>query len=377
MIIGGTSSAGKCGNLRTGYSQKFIPCQAYLLSETIRLQLQRNRNLVWSAYVQIEDLTGTLITVKECSYLQVQKQLIGGMETASITVEKPELWSIWGLTYPEVLRPSKRKLKIYAGIKGSEVLVYTGRITSVTETRGSDSLGAININCSDYRSILNKEQSTQLPFITSRYYEIFRLCKNVFDVSQQMICINDQDTSTQWYPTGDSYKATDGTISGQPAWSMGQGTVVIAGNRQQNVIGRVLEITDAHINWATRTFADGTAYNAAVAVGLNNSGEVEQVEVTDPVDIAKRGKIVYTQNVGSDADNLDDMITFAQDIIAKALQGSFSLTLTYNPYLLPGQIVKFSSTRFNIPVTYARLNAVRMQYQYGNATTAIDALELL
>lgn len=377
MIQGGTSSAGKCANLRTGYTQQFIPCQLYLLEPEVVSRLEQNRRLTWSGKVLIEDLSGNNIDVIDASYFQVQKHLIGSIETSSLTIEKADLWSIWGSGYTEVLRPSKRKVKVYAGLAGKEILIYTGRITSVQETRGSGNLGAININCSDFRSVLRKEESSQAGEIVSRYYEIYRLASRVFaEDADQMLVINDADTWGLFLPSGNSEAAVNETITGQPAWSMSAGTVVVFGNRQKVVFGDVLHVTDKHINWATRTFADSNVYNVAFARGLNGE-DIEEQEVTIEADIAKRGRVAYPQTIGTDNDNLSDMVAFAQEVLERSQNGTFNITLDYNPYLLPGQIIRFESQRFSIPETTVKLQAVRHQYSYGGCSTAIDAIELL
>lgn len=377
MIYGGTNNAGKCGNLRTAYTQYFIPCQLYTMPPALQTRLETNNRLTWNAYVQIEDLSGNLVTLSTCSYFQVQKTLLGGLESASLTIEKPEVWSIWGSTYAEVLRPSKRKIKIYSGFPGYEMQIFTGRITNVTEIRGSSKLGAINISCNDFRSILRKEESTQSEETEmSRYFEIYRLAKAAFESAEQMLVISDQDVVGAFLPVGDSLTATNDTITGQPAWSMGAGAVVVCGNRETVAVGDVLQITDKQINYATRIFADSTAYNVATARGLSGSTVTEQ-EVTDAADILKRGRVVYPQTIGSDNDTLADMVTLAGQIIGRALAGTLSATILFNPYLLPGQIISFQSSRLEIDATPAKIQAVRHQYRHGSCSTALDSLELL
>ncbi len=376
MIKGGTSSAGKSGNLRTSYSQQFIPCQLYIMPPALQARLENNDRLGFNAYVQVEDMTGSLVTLSACSYFQVQKRLLGGLESASLTIEKPEVWSLWGSTYNEVLRPSLRKLKIFAGFPGYEMPIFTGRIINAYETRGSGNLGAINLTCNDYRSALRKEESTQNTDNASRYYEIYRLAQATFSGADQMLVISDRDVWGAFLPVGDKLQAINDTITGQPAWSMGSGSVVVCGNRQLVSLGDAVAITDAQINYATRIFADSTAYNVAVATGLSGGVLTEQ-EVTDAADIAKRGRVVYPQTIGGDNDELTDMVALAGEIISRSLAGTLSATILFNPYLLPGQIVSFQGTRLEIDATPAKIQAVRHQYRHGSCITALDSLELL
>lgn len=376
MIKGGTSSAGKCGNLRTSFSQQFIPCQLYLMPPALQARIENNDRLTWNAYVQVEDLGGAMVTLGECSYFQVQKQLLGSIESASLTVEKPEAWSIWGSTYTDVLRPSLRKVKIFAGFPGYEIPIFTGRIINVMEVRGSENLGAINLTCNDFRSALRKEESTQNIDGASRYYEIYRLAQSTFSGADQMLVISDRDVWGAFLPVGDKLQAINDTITGQPAWSMGSGSVVICGNRQLISMGDAVEIKDKQINYATRVFSDSSAYNVAMATGLSGGVLVEQ-EVIDSADVAKRGRVVYPQSIGSDNDDLTDMVALAGEIISRSLAGTLSATILFNPYLLPGQIISFQSTRLGIDSTPAKIQAVRHQYRHGSCLTALDSLELI
>jgi len=376
VIKGGTSSAGKCGNLRTSFSQQFIPCQLYLMPPALQARIENNDRLTWNAYVQVEDLSGAMVTLGECSYFQVQKQLLGSIESASLTVEKPEAWSIWGSTYTDVLRPSLRKVKIFAGFPGYEIPIFTGRIINVMEIRGSENLGAINLTCNDFRSALRKEESTQNTDDASRYYEIYRLAQSTFSGADQMLVISDRDVWGAFLPVGDKLQAINDTITGEPAWSMGSGSVVICGNRQLISMGDAVEIKDKQINYATRVFSDSSAYNVAMATGLSGGVLVEQ-EVIDSADVAKRGRVVYPQSIGSDNDDLADMVALAGEIISRSLAGTLSATILFNPYLLPGQIISFQSTRLGIDSTPAKIQAVRHQYRHGSCLTALDSLELI
>lgn len=375
MIKGGTSAAGKCGNLRTGYTQQFIPCALYLLPEHLQTRLESNRQLNWNAYVEIENLTGDLIRVDDCSYFQVQKQYLNGVDTASITIEKTSLWSMWGGSYVDILRPSKRKIKVYAGFPGYEMEIYTGRITSVSETKGSDNLGAINLYCADYRSILQKIESTQTGYAATRYYEIYRLVIDTFGYAQQLVAITDRDIINDFLPVGNNLDAANNSMSGQPAWSMGAGVVTMGGNRGQVLLGNVLHINDDHINYAARNFSDASAYNVVMARGLDTEGDIIEQEVVDAVDIAKRGRVLYPETVGSDGDNLADMVLLSEQIIARSLAGTLSMNILFNPYLLPGQIVEMHSERFGIAKRNAKINAVRHQYSRGSCLTALDQVD--
>ncbi|MEW6712975.1 MAG: hypothetical protein AB1403_24360, partial [Candidatus Riflebacteria bacterium] len=96
MIRGGTSAAGKTGSIRTGYTQYFIPCELFAYSKSVQTKLeQRGKAAVYNALVKIENLSGEEQILNSCSYFQVQKYFSSGVDSALVTVQKPEVWSIW------------------------------------------------------------------------------------------------------------------------------------------------------------------------------------------------------------------------------------------------------------------------------------------
>jgi len=378
MIRGGTQAAGKSGNLRTSLTQVFLPCQLFLVPAVYKRRLENNSNLTWNAYAELESTSGATIRLNACSYFQVQKTLIGGLETANLTIEKPEIWSIWGSQYPEELRPSKRRIKIFAGFPGAEINIFTGRIIYTSESRGSGAgnLGAINLTCNDHRSLLQKETSSQYATDVSRFFEIYRQLSGFISDTSQLIYIAESDSIGNFRPLGNKYDAANAALPGQAAWSIAAGAAAITGNDETRVISSLLSITDKQIKYATRNFADSTAYNVVNARGLVD-GELSEQEVTDAADIAKRGRVVYSGFVGTDADQLSDAILQAQAIISRSLQGTVSAQILFNPYLLPGMPISFASSRFNIAAGLAKVYAVRHQYRHGSCLTALDSLEVI
>jgi hypothetical protein len=169
MLKGGTSAAGKTGALMTGYTQYYQPCEVIVYSTATQTQIEQSRRVLdYNSYVTIEDLTGVEVTLTSCSYFQVQRYIGEGIDNASFTVQKPEVWSLWGDTYTELLKPSKRTFRIYSGLPGKEVCLFAGRITSYTEVAGGDG-GAINIYCNDHRLTLKRITPLQLTYEFNHY----------------------------------------------------------------------------------------------------------------------------------------------------------------------------------------------------------------
>jgi hypothetical protein len=374
MLKGGTSAAGKTGAMMTGYTQYYQPLEVICFSKSVQTIMETKGTRAYNAYVTIEDLDGDEITISGCSYMQVQKYLSSGIDNASITVEKPELWSIWGNQYTEILKPSKRSITLYAGAAGKEIVLLRGRITGYSESIGGEG-GAININISDHRATLQRIVPIALIYIRTRYCETHRLAFPTLSAAGMTLTINDKDVSGFFQPTQNNLNAIAETISGSPEW-VGGGIMNVGSPTGTEILGDDLFlISDRIITYATRDYYDSSAFNAINIIGLRN-GFVINKEIRDDIDIAKRGKILSSTVLGSDVDDLAEIELQAQRAIARALLGRLSVAITFQPYILPGQVVKIQSDRFNIPLTTARTTLVRHQYSHGNEATALDGLEV-
>ncbi len=375
MIRGGTSAAGKTGAIRTGYTQFFIPFKIFAFSAAIQANIEsRNKAKSVNAFLKIENELGGETELVSCSYFQVQKYLGGGVDSAYITIEKPDVWSIWGDEYPELLRPSKRTVSIYAGIPGEEIVIFKGRITGAAETKGSAG-GSINLTCNDHRYTLKRETPTQLVRDHSRYCEIHKQAFEIFKAANQHLIIADNDASGEFSPVLDSFSAVLQALSGAAEWISGNAITVSSGTTLKLVGTDVLTIDDEIINTAARDFYDSNAFNTVLIKGLV-SGTLETDVVADSADVAKRGNINYPTVIGNEKDDLEKIRAQAESMISAVLQGRFFATIIFNPYLLPGQIIKIQSSRFNLAVTTARINSVRHQYKRGSCATYIDGLEV-
>lgn len=374
MLKGGTSAAGKTGALMTGYTQYYQPCEVICFSKTTQAIMEAQGTRAYNAYVTIEDLDGNDIVISMCSYLQVQKYLASGIDNGSVTIEKPELWSIWGVDYTEILKPSKRSITIYAGAVGKEIVLLRGRITGYAEMIGGEG-GAINVNISDHRSTLQRIAPVPLLYQHTRYCETHRLAFPTLSPAGMTITINDRDVSGFFQPAQNNLAAISQTISGQTEW-VGGGIMTVGTASGTQYLGEDLfTVTDSIITYATRDYYDSSAFNAINIIGLRN-GFVINKEIRDDADIVKRGKILSGAVLGSDVDDLAEIELLAQQAIARALLGRLSIFITFQPYIVPGQIIKIQSDRFNIPLTTARTTLVRHQYAHGNEATALDGLEV-
>lgn len=374
MLKGGTSAAGKTGAMMTGYTQYYQPLEVVVYSKNLQAIIETQGIEAYNTFITVEDLAGDEITISECSYVQVQKYLASGIDNGSVTIEKPELWSIWGNDYTEILKPSKRSITIYSGVPGKEVVLLRGRITGYAETAGGEG-GAININISDHRATLQRIVPTPMIYIHTRYCAAHRLAFPTLSAADMTMTINDRDVIGFFVPVQNNLNSVNEAISGQTEW-IGSSLMTVGTAGGEQILGDdLLLITDAMITYAVRDYYDSSAFNAINITGLKN-GFVVNKEIRDNTDIAKRGKILSGTIIGSAVDDLAEMEALAREAIARALLGRLSISITYQPYLVPGQIVKIQSDRFNIPLTTARTTLVRHQYSHGNCATYLDGLEI-
>jgi hypothetical protein len=376
MLRGGTSAAGKTGALMSGYTQYYQPCEVICYSKNTQAAIEHSRRtLDYNSYVTMEDLNGNEIRLTTCSYFQVQRYIGDGIDNASFTIQKPEIWSIWGDIYPELLKPSKRSFSIYSGLAGKEICLFRGRIITYTEIAGGSG-GAINIYCNDHRLTLKRITPLQLTYEHTRYCEVHRLAFPTFVAAGLNLTIQDKDTVGLFPPVETAYTSIANAISGSPEW-VASDVMALGTASGLEILGNdLLRITDSIITYATRTFADSSAFNAVEITGLH-SGFVVTKEIKDDADIVKRGKISYGNVVGTEYDDLAEIELIARKMIARALAGNLSATINYNPYIIPGQIVILQSDRFNIAETIARVKLVRQQLAHGNPSTSLDGLEVI
>lgn len=376
MLKGGTSASGKSGALMTGYTQFYQPCEVIVYSTVTQEQIENSRRVLdYNSYVTMEDLEGNEIRLTSCSYFQVQRYIGDGIDNASFTIQLPEIWSIWGDTYPELLKPSKRTFSIYSGLEGKEVCLFKGRIVSYTEIAGGNG-GAINIYCNDHRLTLKRITPLQLTYEHTRYCEVHRLAYPTFAAAGLNLTITDKDTVGLFPPVETALTSIANAISGSPEW-VAADVMALGTASGLNIYGEdLLYISDRIITYATRIFADSSAFNRVDIQGLR-SGFLVTSTVRDSADIKKRGEIAYGNVVGTEYDDINEVTAIAELMIERALAGTLSLTINYNPYIVPGQIVYLQSNRFNIPETKARVKLVRQQYAHGNASTALDGVEVI
>lgn len=378
MIFGGNSAGGKLSSQRLNYSHVYLPLQTFTFSKSVISEItSSSKARKYNAYVTIETDSGTVDLVT-CSYFQVQRKSIGSNDSASLTIQKAQVWSVWGTENPGILSPSQKVLTIYCGIPGEEIPIYFGRITSSIESQGANG-GAININCSDFRVTMKREDACVKTTEHTKYFEMHRQANQAFRDSGQVLCYSDQDGVGIFNSIGNKYDASNKAISGEHTWQASPAGCITSGANNNNlVLGDDIPLLDDRVIYtATRSISDSSSFNTVSCVGLDVvGGTLISSSVNDAADVAKRGRITYSTTIGTDKDLLTDVESIAATMIASVLEGGLAASVVFNPYLCSGMIMNFQSDRFNISPTIASLGGVRHQYSYGDAQTFLDGVDV-
>ena len=206
MIIGNSDGAGASGNMRSGYSDAFLPCRVHLIDDLAVNTYNSGGILDFDAYVRVKDLTDTWVTITDASYFQINHSPDGNTDTCNITVQNPEKWNIYGTEYPNLLRPSNRAIEIFARVDELDYQpIFIGRISAYTQPEGVNG-GAINLTCNDIRTILQRESAVQFTeFDQTTYADVKR---QLFEVTRDIgigFAANMSDSSGQILATGSKF----------------------------------------------------------------------------------------------------------------------------------------------------------------------------
>ena len=393
MIIGDTSAAGKVGNLRVGFSLRFLPCTGYVIHEAIRDALSGavRQSLQYSARCQVRNAADTAwLDVGDASYFQVTRKN-SGTDTADVTVQRPEVWSpfIAGGTYEDVLRPSGRAFRIFAGltIAGThyETQVFIGRIETYSEPQGPEG-GAINLRLLDMRSQMKKVDAAVGTDSETVYRQVQRQIKTAEENGIMTAGILSKGTLTApdailaqsavLGATGTTYDAIKNALPGVPAikvtpqGALSTGVLEVDQTEESEY---AFEFTDDSIYLATRYQSDTSSFNTCKCWGWVAGGAYETSEVSDASDVDERGRILYAAGlIGKPGVSLAEAEELARQGIANVLRGQISFEFVYNPFLDVGMRVKVTSDRFDLAPSYVWINSVRHQYQVGECRTYLD-----
>jgi len=392
MIIGGTSAGGKTNSIRTGYSERFLPCRAYILKSNVEAIFNQitKQAIVYTASVRIRNVADTAwITLSTCTYFQVTRGSEGDIDSADLTIAIGETWSAFlsGGTYEGVLKPSNRVCQILVGVivGGNTYTIYAfnGRINRYTENIGGRSF-SINIGLQDMRSQFLKTNAITTGYSQTVYRELLRQLREYStatgsgneDAIKFIALFPDAEITSAELKTGNVLDALESSIpSFQNSLITGSG-VAFYGITESEQTAYTFDYSDKNIITLTRNASDGEQFNT-VRIMYGTSAPISISEISDTSDVSINGKIYKTGYVGGFGYTLAKSTQLANELIAMSLRGTLTAELPLNPFLEPGTVIKISSTKYSVPASYARIIKLSHQYTIGRAVTYINEMKIL
>lgn len=391
MIIGGVSGAGKTSSLRSGYSQRFLPCMANIKNSAIVSVInQTTRQVIeYFATVRIRNVANTeWVTLGTATYFQITKSSNGGYNTAQLTVAQAETWSAYksGTEYAYLLSPSGRACQVLSGIKINgieyQVPVFYGRIDTYYESIGGKS-SSISLSLTDIRKQLQKKTSVfylSTSYVQTRYRAIIRELKAFIasggvtsSALKMLMFMADSELSSADVSTGTTLDSIEAILQSMQRTLLDGSGSCFFGVQDSDNTNYAFEYNDDNIISLTSKVEDADTFNS-VRIIYSVGGVRTYATITDAADVLLRGNVYYPSLVGGST--LAYATRLANDLISFSLFRDIRLEVLYNPYIEPGQIVKISSTRNGIPASHGIVTSVVHQYRVGRAITYLNGLRI-
>lgn len=391
MIIGGTSAGGKTSSLRTGYSESFFPCRAYLKNSAVEAAFNQSYNqpIIYTASARIRNISDTAwVNLGTCSYFQITRGSEGNVDSANLTIAKGEAWSAFldGGDYEGLLLPSNRTLQLIVGIiiAGSEkrFFVFSGRINQYTENIGGNS-SSINIGVTDTRAQMFKVSAIITGYEQTTYRNLLRQLKAFSDSnvgSAEAIKFNalfaDSVIDSSVVGSGKVLDAISSIMpSGQNTLFTGSG-IAFYGTVSGDENDYSFEYSDKNIISLTRISDDGEQYNT-VRIFYTDSGTKYTKDISDAGSVAINGNIYYLGWIGGIGYTEAAATRIANELLSVSVRGKIRMEILLNPFLEPGSVIKISSQKYSIPAYYAKIISISHQYSVGRAATYINELRYI
>ncbi len=385
MITGGVNAAGKIRGLRCGWSESYLPCRVDVFPDNVTAALMRSTstNVQYSARVRCRNAADSAwVDLSSASYFQITRNSSGNLDTADVTIQDPATWSAYrtGGTYADVLKPSQRRVQIWAGvtIAGTlyEMPIFQGHITSYTENQGGRG-GSINLRLEDLRDLMARTDVPDLLITSATQFRVQLALAQVFS-SEQILSTQGSSTfsAADIEAAGNILEAVQRLCPSAPVMALrGAGEIDVGDSASESYgDGETWTYTDSAIVSISRR-ADPASFNTCRVYGLV-SGTATLGETSDAADVALRGKIYAAGIVGSATTQYATNEAVAQTFIGQSLRGTFDAELFFNPFLLPGQWVRVTSSKASIPASRGIVEACRHQFAANRARTYVSGLRL-
>lgn len=383
MIIGGVGGVCRTGDTKTGYQEWYFPVLVTVGTEPVDEAFSENQPVKYSASTRIRNVADNAwVDLADVTYFQVAGKK-DGSGSANLTIRKPDVWNVDGVSYPDLLRPSARLLQILCTItiKGTSytVPIFNGQITNYNESHGQSG-GSISITAN--ASSLGLDRRTPAGLSRQTAYRLILdelAASGLFTVGQVPVIM-----------FADYAFGEDGSQAYENLLALIEGVAPVVVNVVSRQTGGVIidqrgaeteetaafTINDDNQVSLNRTLGAAGSFNTITVQGLVGSTLTFQT-VSDATDVARRGTVRYPWNYGSTRQTLAINVAGAEEWIAEMTRGRLSVGLQLNPFIAVGTILGFDSSRLFITSGRARVGAFTHQYRYGSASTQLTDVAVL
>jgi len=378
MIKGGSNGSLQSGNIRSGYSDLFLPAKIFLLPPAVIEKYNNNSDLNYSFEVYAKNDAGWVLVSAAISF-GVEINPDGKFNTASVIVKDTQTWAIKGSEHTNLLKPGNTQIKITGNADGiSDFAFFTGRLTGYNRSEAFGS-ATISLTCTDVRSLLQRAAGAAYSGNQTSYRNIKRQLQTPLRDIGLTFAPLIEDTEGTFYTTGSRYVEVNRSVNGQGVWAISAAGNMFIGSKfsatdQAIDITQMIQLTDTNIITGARVFGDFSTYNTVKIAGF--VGAVYTVSsVEDAADVAVRGNVWYAPGIiGTPTIQLSASRVVAENMISNNLNPKFDLSLPFFPFFEAGQQVYMQSDTFNIPASITTIGKISHTYQQGSTSTSLNAL---
>ena len=378
MITGGSNSTLQSGNIRSGYSDLFLPCTVSLLPSSIISDYNNSVGIPYTFAVYIKNDADWVFLADVVSF-SISINPSGNFNTASLQVKNTLEWGISGTSHTDLLKPGNSKIKITGSCTGvTDFAFFIGRLSQYNRSEAFGS-ATISLEATDVRTILQRKAGISYADNQTPHRSIKRQIQADLKALGVTHSTQVADGSGVFPSTGSEYSTVNSAVNGQSFWVVtSSGNLIIQSAHTTidvgDISGDMIELTDSNIISLARIDNEFATFNTYKTAGF--VGDVYTTsQVENAADVAIRGNVYYPAGyIGTPAAQLSESNEVAQYALDMIFNPAFNATVPFFPFFEAGMTVKIQSDRFNLAQSITKIGTVTHTYQHGSSSTSLDGL---
>ena len=378
MINGGSNGTLQSGNIRSGYSDLFIPAKAFLLPDDIIQDYNNSIGIEYSFKVWVKNAADWVYLSDAISF-NITINPTGNFNTASVQVKNTLKWGIAGTEHTDLLKPGNSNIKITGTCTGvEEFAFFIGRLTNYDRSEAFGS-ASISLQASDVRTLLQRKTAEAYTGEQTTYRQVKRQLRETLQAFGITHAPQLQDNSGTFPVGGSQYSAVNSAINGHAQWyitSSGNLIITATGTDAEatSTVGEVISLTDANMLQLTRLNNEFNTFNTVRIAGyVGDTYTVSSVQ--NDADVLIRGNVYYPAGfIGTPTCQLTDSEDIATRMLAQIFNPAFNVDAPFFPFFEPGTKINIQSDRFNLSNSLTTIGKISHTYQHGQSQTTLEAL---